>query len=190
MEYFKKSLIFVLILTSFTLTAQEQRNLQQEENSFTDNLFLGGTFGLSFGDYTSVSISPVVGYQLNPKTQLGMRLEYQYISNNLYDYTYNQISNGFFGRYNIYNPIFIHAEFDFNWVEGVHYLDRGLNPTFETEWHFIPTLFLGGGVFYPASSNVNLYLEVLFEVLQDDKLYMIYNTTYPTAIRMGVIANI
>lgn len=186
MEYFKKTFIFILILTSFTLSAQDY----EQNNSFKDNLFVGGTFGFSFGDYTSVSISPVVGYQLNPKTQLGMRLEYQYISNNFTDFDYNKISNGFFGRYNIYDPIFIHAEFDLNWVEGVDYNDRGLNPSYESEWHFIPTVFLGGGVFYPAGNNVNLYLEVLFEVVQDDKLYMIYNTTYPTAIRMGVIANI
>ena len=184
MKYFKKTVFFIVLLISCSLSAQE------EKASFSDNIFAGGGFGLSFGDYTSISISPILGYQLNSKTQLGVKLEYQYTASTFSDYRYNKISSGVFSRFNIYQSFFVHAEFDFNWVEGVHYLDRGLNPTFTDEWHFIPTLFLGGGVFYPAGNNINVYLEVLFEVIQDEKLYMIYNTNYPTTIRMGVLAKI
>jgi hypothetical protein len=53
------------------------------ELSFRERLqFGGGISGLSFGNPTSVGLSPMVGYQLTNKTILGVGLTYQYYSVN------------------------------------------------------------------------------------------------------------
>src|SRR6478736_3835127 len=41
--------------------------------------YLGGSFGISFGSYSRLSISPLIGYPLAPKVSVGLKGTYEYI---------------------------------------------------------------------------------------------------------------
>jgi hypothetical protein len=95
-----KKLLLIIGLLSFGMmyesNAQEAVVIKEEgaegdldverdvsELSFRERLqFGGGISGLSFGNPTSVGLSPMVGYQLTNKTILGVGLTYQYYSVN------------------------------------------------------------------------------------------------------------
>ena len=49
-------------------------------------LSLGGTFGLQFGDYTVINLSPQVGYDFSKYFTFGAGLGYTYYKDKVYDY--------------------------------------------------------------------------------------------------------
>ncbi len=67
-----------------TLAVQAQREPEEEapvEKGFQkENLFFGGNFGLSFGDYTLVNVSPQVGYRFNRYLAAGAGVNFLYSS--------------------------------------------------------------------------------------------------------------
>lgn len=99
MKFFLMNRIVVLILFSFlaytpSLLAQDPIVIKEEgakgdldiepdvsELSFRERLhFGGGVSGLSFGNPTSIGISPMAGYLLAKNTIIGLGMTYQYFS--------------------------------------------------------------------------------------------------------------
>jgi hypothetical protein len=95
-----KKLLFIIVLlfvgTIYQSSAQEAVVIKEEgakgdldverdvsELSFRERLhFGGGISGLSFGNPTSIGLSPMAGYQLTNNTLVGLGLTYQYYSIN------------------------------------------------------------------------------------------------------------
>ncbi|MCX2741485.1 hypothetical protein [Pontibacter anaerobius] len=60
---------------------QQEREAQPEEQlRFIDRLYFGGSFGLQFGTYTSISLLPTISYALTPKLYAGVGGVYHYES--------------------------------------------------------------------------------------------------------------
>src|SRR5688572_11858407 len=76
-------LAFLLLAFPLLLHGQEA---QYSEN-FSDRLFFGGNFGLQFGSYTYVDISPMVGYKITERLAAGVGATYIYYS--VDDHVYN-----------------------------------------------------------------------------------------------------
>lgn len=57
----------------------EQQKIEDEEMSFKDRLYSGGSFGLQFGNYTNISLLPILGYRVNNKWNVGVGAVYHYI---------------------------------------------------------------------------------------------------------------
>ncbi len=126
-------------------------------------IYYGGSIGLIFGDYTSVSIEPMVGYNVTPRFSAGGRVSYEYVRDNRYTETHSSNNYGFstFGRYRFIPELYGHAEFAATNYD-LHYTDG----TSERDW--VPFLYLGGGYTQRIAKNVSAYAEILVDVWQDD----------------------
>ena len=125
-------------------------------------IFTGGTLGVSFGSYFRISIQPMIGLQLNPKASVGLKVGYEYVEDTRYaqKVTASNYGASVFGEYRIIPQAYAHAEFAYFSYE----YSTG-NSTSTREW--VPFLLLGGGLVQPVSPSTSLFVEVLFDVLQD-----------------------
>lgn len=126
-------------------------------------IYYGGTVGLSMGDYFRISIQPFVGYKLKPFLHIGGKATYEYIDDSRYSTNYTSSSYGgsIFSRLMPARSIYLHAEFaEINYEYQVS--------EFESERNWVPFLYVGGGLVKQLSPNTSAYVEVLFDVLQDD----------------------
>jgi hypothetical protein len=126
-------------------------------------VYYGGTVGLSFGDYFRFSIVPFVGYKLTPKLHIGGKVGYEYIEDDRYDETLTSHNYGgsVFSRVFPRPSIYGHAEFaymSYNYKVNEAESDR----------FWVPFLYLGGGL-VKSMGRTSVFVEVLFDVLQDDK---------------------
>lgn len=158
--------LFILLLAS-TLsigsfaqdTTQVYNSVEQSAGKFDKSkLYYGGYMSLSFGSYTVIGISPLVGYKFTPKLSSGVQLSYEYSSYN--DNSSSNYGGSVFARYRVVPKIYTHAEFS-----TVNYEIYNFNGK-DRKW--VPFLFLGGGFSQPISKNTWLTAQVLFDVLQNE----------------------
>jgi hypothetical protein len=126
-------------------------------------VYYGGTVGLSMGDYFRFSIQPFVGYKLKPFLHIGGKATYEYINDSRYstDYTSSSYGGSIFSRLMPARSIYLHAEFaEINYEYQVS--------EFESDRNWVPFLYVGGGLVKQLSLNTSAYVEVLFDVLQDE----------------------
>ncbi len=117
----KKLLFFLFYFNiGLNLFGQEQVTITQEgadinldkdkefsELSFKEKFHLGGGFsGLSFGNPTSIGISPMVGYDVTPNITFGIGGTYQY-------YSIKTINGGRLRSDNIGGRVFVRNYLDF-----------------------------------------------------------------------------
>lgn len=161
----------VLIISSAFVFGQQADTTQTtrkkatpKKKSTASKVYYGGTVGLSFGDYLRLSIQPYVGYKFTPQLSGGVKVGYEYIKDKKYSqtYTYHNYGGSVFSRYRVIPQLYAHAEFAY-----FSYEYRTSNATSERNW--VPFLLLGGGYIQRISPNAAAYVEVLFDVLQNDK---------------------
>jgi hypothetical protein len=127
-------------------------------------VYYGGTLGLSMGDYFRISVTPFVGYKLKPFLHVGGKATYEYIEDSRYadKMTSSSYGGSIFSRLVPQRNIYLHAEYAYiNYEYGVSEL--------ETDRYWVPFLYVGGGLVKPIGLNASAYVEVLVDVLQDDK---------------------
>jgi hypothetical protein len=126
-------------------------------------VYYGGYVGATFGDYSSIKVSPMVGYHVSPVLSAGLRFKYEYVSANYYNQDFNASNYGgsVFSYARVHPNVFLQAEFEYMSYEW---------PTSATETvrEWVPFLYLGGGAVTQLSGNVSLVASVLVDVLQDD----------------------
>ncbi len=166
---------FLLIISSSPLWAQ--KDLDQEENSFFDRVYVGGNFSLQFGNITAVDVSPLVGYMIDNNWSTGLGISYQYLRYNDFDITSNLYGGRLFVRRNLFDNLFAYAEYENLNVEIFNPFDGSLN----REW--VPGLFVGGGFFQPIGPRAGLNFVILYN-LNHDELRSPY--TSPIVVRAGI----
>jgi hypothetical protein len=122
-------------------------------------VYYGGTVGVSFGDYTRFSIVPFVGYKLTPRLHVGGKVGYEYIDGD--NYSSSNYGGSLFSRLLVSPRLYAHGEFAYF---SYKYNASGL----ETDRFWVPFLYVGGGLIQPMGRNASAYVEVLFDVLQDE----------------------
>jgi len=129
-----------------------------------NNLFYGGYINLSFGSYRVIGVEPMIGYRVNPRFSAGVKARYNYIEDDRYAVkrTTSTYGGSVFGRYRINPKIYAQAE-----AASYNYETFYLGGGSERDW--VPFLLLGGGVMQPLNEQTWLYVELLFDVLQDEK---------------------
>lgn len=204
------ALAFILLFTSFTALAQDQEyksvdtdNVIQDENDkrsksdqtksnakasdsekkFTwQNFRVGGNFGLGFGNYTYVDISPAFGYWFVPdRLQVGLSSKFIYQSikyRNSIDRTKNFIyGGGVFTDVVIWNGLFARGEFELINKDSYFEPYNRVN---------VPHLLLGIGYMQPIGLYGNFYMAAMFDVLDSDE--SIYSHTFgdiPLSLKVG-----
>ncbi len=127
-------------------------------SSGPSRIYYGGTLGFSFGDYTRISIAPLVGYRLTKMWSVGGKFIYEYINDTRYetDYTWHNYGGSVFARLRPHPRFYLHGEYAY----------MSYDYTSGRDW--VPFLLLGGGYIQPISNRASAFIEVLFDVIQDD----------------------
>jgi hypothetical protein len=160
--------------------------------TFASRLYVGGNFGLGFGTFTSIDISPLVGYNFNRVFSAGIGGTYMY-----YQYRFGNESEraSFYGARlfaravplpEILPNIFLHGEFESinneRWVEGPI-------GNFEFKRTWTPALPLGLGLRQQAGENSFFTIMVLWNMLDDGtQQSSIYGG--PLIYRVGLIVGL
>ncbi len=172
-----------IVIDAFSQIQEEKR----EKPGFKEKLFFGGGLGLSFGDVTYINIAPVIGYRITPKLSAGLRLFYQYRSYKDYvvgngaTYDSNDYGVGVFGRFVIFGPIYIQAEYEYSSYEYYYTVDnkerRGYN-----------SFMAGGGFMQPIGRNAAFYITAMYNFSYSDDTTTPQPYGSPLILRMGVTA--
>jgi hypothetical protein len=173
----KKFWIITIVLTAIVLNAKAQDSIgtEQEKKGFDKSkLFIGGNFGLSFGDYTLINISPQAGYRFNRYFAAGMGINGQYTQINYRDgnnETYARQNYGvagvnIFGRAYPIQQVFVQAQPELNYIWGstTEYaspedIKSSLNGK------ILPSLLLGAGGVLPLGGVGGFIIMVQYDVL-------------------------
>jgi hypothetical protein len=168
--------IFSLLAIGFAAFAQEEE--PKEKKGFQkENLFIGGNFGLTFGDYTLVNISPQLGYHFNKTIAAGIGINAQYISYKQRDlYTsdpFYKSSRGVgglnvFGRVYPIRNIMLQVQPELNYIFGKEiYFDPPPKQVYNLNAMIVPSMLLGGGAVFPAGKGA-LIASIFYDVLQKE----------------------
>jgi len=152
----KITLTTIFLLFIILLSAQNT----SDEKPLKEKLYTGGQFGATFGTYTNVMISPMIGARFSDKVYAGLGIEYQYTKDKQYSQpkTYNQFGGRLFSQYNFAPKLFAHAEFAGLSMEHYHLSAKSRN--------FVPFFYLGGGYRQKLSAKSFISFRVVFDVLQ------------------------
>jgi len=177
----KKNIFLVLLLMmgSFSLLrAQTDDPVPPEEKGGFDKsrLFIGGSFGLNFGDVTLINVSPQVGYRLSRYFAAGVGINGQYSQFKYKDdysgETYQRQMYGAVG-FNIFGRVYpipqlfaqVTPELNYVWQEIRTYRDP-LPVDVYKQSQFVPTVLIGGGGALPMGRNAAFIIMIQYDVLQ------------------------
>ena len=170
-----KKLILLFYISILTIPALSQEKTQTtgeqtdstevetEKVPFKNKLYFGGNLGMSFGSYTYIDLSPLVGIRWFPRFQTETGISYNYTKDKRYDkdYTYNQYGGMVNAQFYFIPQLFAHAEFQANSLEQYVAPDK-------KERHFVPFMYLGAGLRQNIGKNSFLYIRVLFDVINSE----------------------
>lgn len=170
----KLLLIPSLLLISLCLFAQAEDEKPEKAKGFQkENLFVGGNFGLTFGDYTLINISPQVGYRFSKLFAAGVGLNAQYVSfkeRNFSGDPYRKVSQNVtglnvFARLYPLEQFFIQAQPEANYIFGKQIFYGPPKQEYKLDAMIVPSLLLGGGAALPAGNGAFI-ISVSYDVLQ------------------------
>lgn len=165
------SLGFLLLFVVSGASSQDSTDYVQprEERKaprpLKDRIWFGGGVGLNFGTVTAIQVAPMVGYFLDQKKKVssGVGITYSYYQDNRYNppYTSNLYGYRIFTRYRPINQFYVHGEFlHLNAARYNYFTDQD-----QRIW--IPHVLLGGGYVQSLGGRSSIYIQILFDVLQD-----------------------
>lgn len=171
----KLVLIPFLLLISLNLFAQADDEKPEKKRGFQkENLFVGGNFGLTFGDYTLINISPQVGYRFSQLFAAGIGLNGQYVSfkervdGDLYRKVSQNVTGlNVFARLYPLQQFFIQVQPEANYIFGKQIFYGPPKQEYKLDAMIVPSVLLGGGAALPAGKGVFI-ISVSYDVLQHE----------------------
>jgi hypothetical protein len=157
--------ILLALLLAAGTSAQERAG--DAPPSFRDRIWFGGGVGLSFGTFTAIQLDPMVGYKVDKpgKLSLGVGGSYWYFRDNRFSipYEFNAYGYRIFSRYRFIEQAFAHVEWLHMNVETRRF--GPLSDIGRRAW--VPHLLVGGGYMQRLGGRSSVFLQVLFDVVQD-----------------------
>ncbi len=188
------SILSLMLATAFAQDDEPRRPVQDEapKKGFDKSrLFFGGNFGLNFGTYTVINVSPQLGYRFTDRFAAGAGINYIYYNyksyysdGSLYSKDiYSYAGMNVFGRVYPIQQFFIQAQPELNYVWGkTKYYDG--YPDYKLKGQFVPSLLLGGGAAIPAGSGA-ITISVLYDVLQNRLSPYYHQAVYGIGFNFG-----
>jgi len=148
---------------------QQQSNpyVKKEKNKGPSKWYFGGNLTFTFGSYTAIGIWPLAAYKITPKLSLGIQPGYEYLKYDNYGSSYETSNYGIriFSRYRVIPQAYVHAEYATINYELQRPVDGG---GYETYREWVPFLFLGAGFSQRLGGRTYAYVQVLFDVLNNE----------------------
>jgi hypothetical protein len=167
-------LILMLVLATAGVWAQEGEENDDKKGFQKEKLFVGGNFGLAFGNYTFINISPQLGYRFTKLFAAGMGVNGQYVSfkERYYDTgdPYRKVSQtviglNVFGRVYPIRNIMLQAQPEANYIFGKQIFYGPPKQEFKLDASIVPSLLMGGGLVLPSGRS-EMLITVFYDVLQ------------------------
>ncbi len=155
---------------------------QKQKKPIKDKIYYGGYLNLSFGSYTMIGIEPMIGYKIIPRLSVGVKIRYDYIQDNRYSETHSTSNYGasIFTRLNVVRGLYAHLEYAGYNFENYNGFDES-----DREW--ISFLFLGAGYNQRVSKRSSIFIQVLFDVLQNENSpYKSWEPFYSVGVGVGL----
>jgi hypothetical protein len=141
----------------------------------SDNLFYGGEFGATFGDYTSVSITPQIGYKISDYFSTILKVGYAYASNKDYKGSdggvlyYNQYGGSVVVRYAPVRQFYLMLEPSYYSYEiPVQSLSTVNTYFYDKERAAVPFVYFGAGTYHGFNnSRFGVTAEIKVDLLRD-----------------------
>ena len=180
------SFIISLLVTSFCYaqvsdSTNVEDPLKTESKFDKSKLYYGGYVNASFGNYTVIGATPLVGYKVNPKFSVGAQIAYEYVKDKRYETDYETSNYGIslFSRYRLVPQLYAHLEFS----EMNYKLYNSLGESRRT---WVPFLYVGGGYSQPVSRNTWFNIQVLFDVINhEDSPYKDWEPYFSVGFGVG-----
>lgn len=177
-------------------TDDSPRTYEEPQKGFNPrNVMVGGALGLSFGNYTFVNVSPMIGYRFSRMFAAGVNINAQYSSGKDYIFGTNDIASrnkytmfggGLWGRFYPIEQFFIHAQPEYNAISA-KISDYTVNPRREYKDRYgAPSLLLGGGYAQPIGGNSAVTFMVLYDVLQDKNTPYLNRPIFSGGVNIGL----
>jgi hypothetical protein len=132
-------------------------------------VFLGCDVGASFGDYSVVRISPLIGYNISPYVSVGGKFVYihswEEINQNTTSATTlqsNTVGGNVFLQYNLSSTFYLKSEFEYDNYKNYTTTQNTTSTT------GVPFLFLGAGYTTSIAPNTNFNLGIKVDVLNNE----------------------
>jgi hypothetical protein len=181
----------ILLTVAFILGLQFVAGQKEEPVPFRDRIFFGGNFGLTFGNTTSVIVSPLAGYHITPRLSAGLGIRYEYFKSNYpgyVPYDTHIFGGSVFSRFMVIqnmgeaiglggfnSGIFLQGEYEMLSLESEYFDQTKPSPRFN-----LHSVLVGGGIYQPIGRRSGLLLTVLWNLNES------YNSIYANPIiRIG-----
>jgi hypothetical protein len=154
-----------------TQPQQQQKTnpyVKNDKKSVLNKWYFGGSFSFTFGTYTSIGIWPLAGYKITPKLSVGLQPGYEYIKYNYTnspDYETSNYGLRIFSRFRVIPQAYLHAEYA---TINYEFQKPTIGGDYESYREWVPFLFLGAGFSQNIGGNAYAYVQVLFDVLQNE----------------------
>jgi hypothetical protein len=167
----KKFFLAVAIVFCYTtLFAQDEEDIKGFDK---EKFFAGGSFGLSFGSYTLINLSPQIGYRFNKYLSSGVGINLLYVSQkerDIYGNDYRKIVQGItglnvFARFYPTQKFLIQIQPEGNYVFGKQTYYQPREETYKLDTEIVPSLLIGGGLVMPTEKGAFL-TTVMYDILQ------------------------
>lgn len=174
----KKIVLFSLFCcVAFIGKAQNEQEENEEEKGFKkENVFVGGNFGLMFGDYTLINLSPQIGYRFSKAFAAGIGINGQYVGykDRTFDgEVYRKVSQGvtglnIFGRvFPIHNfDLFLQVQPEANYLFGKEIYYQPSKEEYKLDATIAPSFLLGGGIILGSGGKGGGMISIMYDVLQ------------------------
>jgi hypothetical protein len=157
---------------SFSVLAQEEEE-EPKKGFDKDKLFISGNFGLSFGDFTLINISPQIGYRFNNVLAAGVGV------NGIYSSSRSRFLNGetasrenygvvglnIFGRVYPIQYAFLQLQPEVNYTWG-KLKEYSPDVVYKLDGKMVPSLLAGAGAAIPAGAGAFIIM-AQYDVLQN-----------------------
>jgi len=166
--------LFLSLLVAMSVAGQEKPSGREESPPPQgtgsppppDPWFVGGAVGLAFGDEVNyIEFSPIAGYRISRKFQLGATLTFRYRKDKRFepDLSTTDVGGSLFGRYFVLDPIFLQVEVErLNWEYLVI-----VNDDYVAVDSVYTGLYAGIGYSLPMGPNAAMYMSFLWDFAYD-----------------------
>ncbi len=158
---------FTLIICLFCSVGKINSQTEFGE-SFKSHLYVGGTFGLGFGTYTNIDLSPLVGYNINRHFSAGVGMTYMYYA---YRYGNESVRGNFYGG-RLFTRIlplpdqlpglFLHGEYES--INNERYIQKDPSSPYVLARAWTPAILIGAGFRQQAGANSYFTVSILYNL--------------------------
>lgn len=170
-----KYLLALSLCYAFTFSVFAQDEEEPKKGFDKNKLFISGNFGLSFGDFTLINISPQVGYRFNNTLAAGVGIngiysstKSRYISGETYSReNYGVVGLNVFGRVYPIQYAFLQLQPEVNYIWGKR-KEYPSNIISKLEGKMVPSLLAGAGAAIPTGGGAFIIM-AQYDVLQNNR---------------------